>query len=118
MIQINTTDSELPPGDRSPRFQVGQIVHHRRYRYRGLIVALDEHCQASMQWYFANQTQPKREQPWYHVLVDQALHTTYVAQENLALSDDPAKIIHPLVEGYFSHFLEGRYVRNDRPWEH
>ena len=53
-------------------FDVGTLVRHRRYGYRGVIVAFDATCQASDQWYYSNQTQPSHDQPWYHVLVHES----------------------------------------------
>ena len=56
-----------------PVFESGQLVRHRRYGYRGVVVDRDEFCQADDEWYSKNQTQPNRDQPWYHVLVDGSL---------------------------------------------
>ncbi len=99
-----------------PRFEVGQIVRHRRYGYRGVIVDYNLQCQADDAWYLNNQTQPDRNQPWYHVMVDGSAATTYAAESNLRLDDHPAPIEHPLLEDYFTEFEEGRYRRNDKPW--
>ncbi len=88
MIQINPsyTGDDLP--DSTPRFEPGQIVRHKRYGYRGVIVAFDPHCKAPPDWYMANNTQPARGQPWYHVLVDGSSSCTYPAEENLAPDDE------------------------------
>ncbi len=96
-------------------FEVGQIVHHLRYDYRGVIVGYDTTCQADDAWY-AFQTKgkgykPTRQQPWYHVLVDGASHQTYVAQQNLEPGDPSRPIHHPLVDEFFASFLDGRYYR-------
>ena len=69
------------------QFQVGQLVQHRRYGYRGVIAARDVRCEANEAWYFSNATTPDRGQAWYHVLVHGERHTTYVAQENLEQDD-------------------------------
>ena len=99
-----------------PAFDPGCVVRHKRYGYRGVVVEVDVRCQASDTWYQNNQTQPNREQPWYHVLVDESSGTTYPAQENLDpdLSGEPIK--HPWLEAFFSGFEGGRYIRNDQPW--
>ena len=102
--------------DAEPRFTTGQLVRHRRYGYRGVVVDFDLTCEASDQWYESNQTQPDRNQPWYHVLVDGTATTTYAAQANLLPDDSSEPIEHPLVEPFFSDFVDGKYVRNDRPW--
>ena len=102
--------------DIEPLFQPGQLVRHRRYGYRGVVVDFDLTCQASDEWYQSNQTQPKRNQPWYHVLVDQSGATTYPAQSSLLPDKDAQPIAHPLVDFFFSSFADGRYIRNSRPW--
>ena len=98
------------------RFVPGELVRHRRYKYRGVVVDLDTACMASDDWYSSNQTQPRKNQPWYHVLVDQSLHVTYAAEENLAPDGGGAEITHPLIDEFFDAFQDGHYVRNDRPW--
>ena len=101
--------------DRPTKFAVGQLVKHRRYGYRGVIVAVDNECKADQQWYWTNQTQPSREQPWYHVLVDGSSITTYPAQENLLPDTSSRPVNHPLVDQFFSAFEDGRYIQLDEP---
>ncbi|MEM9657494.1 MAG: heat shock protein HspQ [Planctomycetota bacterium] len=102
--------------DNEPRFVPGDLVRHRRYSYRGLIVAVDCRCRASHEWYMGNRTQPDQNQPWYHVLVDGSAASTYAAQSNLVpdASDEP--LDHPLLEEYFEVLSDGRYQRNDRQY--
>jgi heat shock protein HspQ len=103
---------------RTPRFRVGELVRHTRYGYRGVVVAMDERCQASEVWYEQNQTQPERGHPWYHVLVDGAAYSTYAAESSLTGDDSGECIIHPWTELYFSGFEDGSYTRNAVPWPH
>ncbi len=98
------------------RFSVGQLVRHLRYGYRGVVVHCDPFCQASEAWYQANQTQPERNQPWYHVLVDGASTVTYAAQTSLEADDSEQPVEHPLVDPFFSEFAGEHYVRHERPW--
>ena len=100
----------------APEFAPGDLVSHRRYGYRGVVVALDLCCQADEQWYQSNQTRPLRDQPWYHVLVHASTQNTYAAQTSLRADDSAAPIVHPLVPTFFDQFSDGGYVRNDRPW--
>ena len=98
-------------------FEVGEIVHHVRYDYRGVVVGYDQRCMAEDDWY-EDQTKgkgykPTRQQPWYHVLVDGAMHQTYVAQQNLEASDDTRPLTHPMVNQVFATFLDGRYYKEN-----
>ena len=102
-----------------PKFQIGEVVEHIRYQYRGLIVDFDHSCEAEQEWYQSNQTQPEQAQPWYHVLVDGNQHVTYVAQSNLKPDQTDRPVVHPLLNLFFYGLDEGenRYLRNDVPFD-
>lgn len=101
-----------------PRFTVGQIIRHKRYRYRAIVVDFDMSCRADDEWYYSNQTRPQREQPWYHLLVDGSHATTYAAQEYLIHEKDLTPVQHPLVSQYFESYPDKAkvYHRNDEVW--
>ena len=94
-----------------PRFSPGDLVAHQRYGYRGVVAGCDAECRASESWYESNKTQPDLDQPWYHVLVDGASHTTYVAQSNLEPDTLGGRVEHPLLPRFFKTFFEGRYYK-------
>lgn len=91
-------------------YDIGVVVIHKLYGYRGVIVAIDPSCMAGETWYQFNKTQPPREQPWYHVLVhDSGGLSTYVAQSNLEADASGQPIEHPRIGSYFTDFKEGSY---------
>jgi len=111
-VLIGLTDLE---GHASPGiyYELGGLVRHRLYNYRGVVISCDPHCMAGDTWYFANKTQPAREQPWYHVLVhDSGGLSTYVAQSNLEPDATGEPVVHPRIAHYFSGFKDGRYLLN------
>jgi len=92
------------------RFRVGQPIHHKRFGYRGVIVDVDPVFCGTEAWYEAMATsRPPRDQPWYHVLVHDAPHRTYVAERNLG-----APIRHPDVAQLFERFEDGLYAPRRR----
>lgn len=99
-----------------PRFEIGELVRHRRYGYRGVVVSLDRTCRADEAWYEKNQTRPNRNQAWYSVLVHGSEQVTYAAENSLA--DDATKepVDHPLIREFFTLQVDGTYRRNDRYW--
>ena len=97
-------------------YKAGQLVKHKRYGYRGVVVAVDSECLADMSWYQRNQTQPDRKQPWYHVLVSGSEQVTYPAQTSLIPDESCEKIEHPLLTHFFSEFDNGHYIRNNKSW--
>ncbi|MDQ8196038.1 heat shock protein HspQ [Coraliomargarita sp. SDUM461004] len=107
LIGLTDTDGGASPGI---YYELGVVVIHQLYGYRGVIVAVDDCCMAGDTWYQSNKTQPSREQPWYHVLVhDSGGLSTYVAQSNLAEDSSGHPISHPRLQCYFSGFKAGRY---------
>jgi heat shock protein HspQ len=97
------------------RFEVGQLVSHRLFGYRGVIYDVDPEFGLSDEWYDRMaRSQPPRDAPWYHVLVDGATHTTYVAERNLAPDQTGAPVDHPLVGHYLGAFKGGRYAPGQR----
>lgn len=96
----------------SCRFAIGQLIHHRLFAYRGVIVDVDATFQGTEEWYEqVAKSRPPKEQPWYHVLVDKTQQMTYVAERNLQPDKVRQPIDHPLVGDFFSDFQNGRYIR-------
>lgn len=113
---LSPEDGVTSPEDEVTVFRVGQVVRHRRYGYRGVVVSQDPECRADESWYRSNRTRPDREQPWYSVLVDGTGQVTYAAHSSLAGDDSKLPVQHPLVPQFFAGFDGERHVRNDRPW--
>ena len=106
----------IAPASPPARFKCGQLVKHRRYGYRGVVIEFDTHCKAPQSWYQSNKTRPEKMQPWYHVLVHGSNQITYAAQTSLEADGSGQSVEHPLVEVFFAEFTGQAYVRNDRPW--
>ena len=101
--------------DFDARFAVGEVIQHQRFGYRGVIVDVDPVFQGTDEWYETMaKSQPPRDAPWYHVLVHDAAHMTYVAERNLARDTVDAPIRHPLLREFFDSRRDGRYVNQDR----
>ena len=99
----------------SANFSVGQLIVHKLFNYRGVIVDVDPCYQGTEEWYEqVALTRPPRDKPWYHVLVHNAVHETYVAERNLEADDSGKPINHPLVNEYFDGFGNGRYLAHRR----
>ena len=92
------------------QFSIGQVIVHKKFNYRGVIFDVDAKYSGTDQWYEqVAKSRPPKDKPWYHVLVDGQLMTTYVAEQHLEPDDSPAPITHPLTEEYFDGFEEGSY---------
>ena len=94
------------------RVRVGQPVHHKLFDYRGVIVDVDATFQSSEEWYQAMaRTRPPKDSPWYHVLVHNAEHMTYVTERNLEPDLTGEPIRHPALGEFFNGLRDGLYVR-------
>lgn len=94
------------------RFCIGQLVHHKLFNYRGVIVDVDPSFSQSDAWYEAvARSRPPKDNPWYHVLVHDSFHMTYVAERNLEpdLSGEPVE--HPDLEFFFDTLEDGLYKK-------
>jgi heat shock protein HspQ len=97
--------------DQRAQFSVGQVVRHRLFDYRGVIYDVDPTYQGSDEWYQEMAlSRPPRDRPWYHVLVHNAVHTTYVAEQNLEADESTEPIVHDLLDDLFERFEGGAYV--------
>jgi len=94
-------------------FAVGDLVHHKLFDYRGVIIDVDPQFQLTEEWYQTMaRSRPPKDRPWYHVLVHNAMHQTYVAERNLEADKSTEEILNPLLAGYFTRFSNGRYVND------
>ena len=97
------------------KFSVGDLVHHRLYNYRGVIVDVDPVFMLSEEWYEqVASSRPPKDQPWYRVLVHNSNDETYVAERNLTHDPSIEPIIHPLIQSFFSGFGDGHYVTGQK----
>lgn len=93
------------------KFQIGQIIQHKLFDYVGVVFDVDAVFEGTDEWYQqVALSRPPRDEPWYHVLVNQAVHTTYVAERNLEVNPKPQKMRHPLIDEIFSDF-DGEFYR-------
>jgi len=99
-----------PVWDQS-QFFVGQLVVHRRFQYRGVVVDVDPAFKDTDAWCETVAiNRPETDQPWYRILPDGSAHEAYVAQRNLVPDDGGQRIRHPFVWLYFKEFRDGAYV--------
>ena len=95
------------------KFSVGQLVCHRLFDYRGVVADVDARFAGSDEWYEqVARSCPPKDAPWYHVLVDGAEHSTYVAERNLEPDASGRPIRHPAVDIFFDGLRDGAYVSN------
>ena len=57
---------------KTAKFQIGQIVRHRVFPFRGVIFDVDPEFSNTEEWYQAipAQVRPRKDQPFYHLLAE------------------------------------------------
>ncbi len=99
------------------KFQIGDVVKHRIHPFRGVVFDVDPVFANSEEWLMSipEEVRPRRDQPFYHLLAEnaQTTYVAYVSEQNLLNDEDGAPVRHPEVEDYFAGVEDGRYVRRD-----
>ena len=93
------------------RFIIGQVVRHVLFDYRGVIFDVDPCFSGTEDWYEqVARSKPPKDKPWYHVMVNDEPHTTYVAERNLEIDPSGSPIKHILLGTVFGSFMNGVYI--------
>ncbi len=103
---------------KDPLFNIGDIVKHRIYPFRGVIVDVDPEFSNTEEWYqsIPAEIRPSREQPYYHLMAEntETFYTAYVSQQNLVSDGENGPLEHPDLEEIFSGVDHGKYqLRNE-----
>jgi heat shock protein HspQ len=103
---------------REARFSIGQVVQHRIHPFRGVIFDVDPTFANTEEWWLSipEEFRPAKDQPYYHVLAENAETTyiAYVSQQNLLPDDSGAPCRHPLIPELFDGYEGGRYRLRQR----
>jgi heat shock protein HspQ len=97
------------------KYQLGQLVRHRLYDFRGVIYDVDPSFSQTEEWYLAipEDVRPEKEQPFYHLFAensDKSTYNAYVSEQNLVPDIDYEPIEHPEVGEFFEEFDQGHYI--------
>ncbi len=103
---------------RHARFQIGDVVRHRLFPFRGVVFDLDPTFNNTEEWWLSipEDVRPRKDQPYYHLLAEnEATHyVAYVSEQNLLLDHTGDPVGHPQVSELFSGFEDGRYQPRPR----
>ncbi|TFF27285.1 heat shock protein HspQ [Jiella endophytica] len=95
------------------RFNIGQIVRHRLYPFRGVVFDVDPEFDNTEEWYesIPETVRPRKDQPFYHLFAENAEteYVAYVSEQNLMLDETGAPVRHPQVNEMFDGPFDGVY---------
>lgn len=102
-------------------FSIGQVVRHKHFPFRGVIVDVDVEFANSEEWWLAipEEFRPAKEQPYYHLLAENVddSYEAYVSQQNLLPDDSGEPVHHPDVIQFFDDF-DGDHYKKSRILKH
>lgn len=102
---------------RRAKFNIGQVVRHRLYPFRGLIFDIDPEFANTEEWWLSipEEVRPSKDQPYYHLFAENAetTYVAYVSEQNLLPDETHEPLRHPDIEDQF--VSEGNGVYRLRP---
>jgi heat shock protein HspQ len=102
---------------RVAKFQIGQVVRHRLYPFRGVIFDIDPEFNNTDEWYEAipAERRPRKDQPFYHLFAENAEteYVAYVSEQNLLPDTSGEPVRHPQVAEVFVKDDSGSYRRRN-----
>ena len=98
---------------RTAKFQIGQVVKHRLFPFRGVIFDIDPEFNNTEEWWLSipAETRPRKDQPFYHLLAENAEteYVAYVSEQNLLPDESGGPVRHPQVAEMFERDENGAY---------
>jgi heat shock protein HspQ len=102
---------------RTAKYQLGAVVKHRIFPFRGVVFDIDPVFNNTEEWWLSipADVRPHKDQPFYHLYAENAEteYVAYVSEQNLLpdTSGDPMR--HPQVAQTFTRDQMGQYrLRN------
>ena len=102
---------------RNAKFQVGQVVQHRVFPFRGVVFDVDPEFDNTEEWYesIPEEIRPRKDQPFYHLLAEneETEYVAYVSEQNLLPDDSGEPVRHPQVADFFGPLKDGIYTSRE-----
>src|SRR6185312_6656856 len=98
---------------RTAKYQIGQVVKHRLFPFRGVVFDIDPVFANTEEWWqsIPAEIRPHKDQPFYHLYAENAEseYVAYVSEQNLLPDTSEAPIRHPQVAEMFERDDSGAY---------
>jgi heat shock protein HspQ len=98
---------------RVAKFDIGQVVRHRVYPFRGVIFDVDPTFANTEEWWrsIPAEIRPSKDQPFYHLYAENSdsQYIAYVSEQNLLPDETGEPVRHPQVSESFERTADGRY---------
>ena len=103
---------------RIAKFNIGQVVRHRIFEFRGVVFDVDPVFNNTEEWWLAipEEIRPTKDQPYYHLFAENAEseYIAYVSEQNLLPDESGDPLRHPQINEFFDAQDGAVYVARDR----
>lgn len=103
---------------RTAKFNIGQVVRHRIFEFRGVVFDVDPVFNNTEEWWLAipEEIRPSKDQPYYHLVAENAEseYIAYVSEQNLLPDESGDPLRHPQINEFFDARDGAVYVARDR----
>lgn len=95
------------------KYQIGQVVRHKLFPFRGVIFDVDPEFANTDEWYdsIPEEVRPRKDQPFYHLFAEneRTHYIAYVSEQNLIPDDSDVPLSHPDILDWFDLTGGGTY---------
>ena len=103
---------------RTAKFNIGQVVKHRIFEFRGVVFDVDPVFDNTEEWWLAipEDMRPSKDQPYYHLFAENSdsEYIAYVSEQNLLPDQSGEPLRHPQISEFFDAREGEVYVARGR----
>jgi len=109
---------ELPNAipTRQAKYQIGQVLRHRLFDFRGVVFDVDPVFANTDEWYesIPEEVRPAKDQPYYHLFAEneRTHYVAYVSEQNLLPDDEATQVAHPDIAKMFERTETGYVLKS------
>ena len=97
---------------RDAKFNIGDVVRHRSFPFRGVIFDVDPEFANTEEWWnsIPAEVRPSKDQPFYHLLAenDETEYVAYVSEQNLISDESGVPLRNPQIAQIFDQAPTGQ----------
>ncbi|AVA21544.1 heat shock protein HspQ [Rhizobium sp. LEGMi198b] len=99
--------------ERYAKFNIGDVVRHRMFPFRGVIFDVDPEFANTEEWWnsIPAEVRPSKDQPFYHLLAenDETEYVAYVSEQNLISDESGVPLRNPQIAQIFDKAPTGEF---------
>lgn len=98
------------------KYQIGQVLRHRLFDFRGVVFDVDPVFANTDEWYesIPEEVRPAKDQPYYHLFAEneRTHYVAYVSEQNLVPDESDSRVSHPDIASMFELTEQGYILKS------